>query len=206
MLVCRAVATEATRHGSHLEPPTQDPDISSAEASQSEDVEVGQATCYRHRGRETKVSCSDCGRPICTDCMIYSPVGIKCPECAKLPRSARVRLKPDRAARAVLAAVLGGAAIGFGILLLQGIGLFFALILGWLVGIAMGELVLWASGRFRSPITSWIAVAGSLWAYLFPYLLAIGIDAGEVANTLARAPFVVIGAGIAGYVAYQRTQ
>jgi hypothetical protein len=138
--------------------------------------------------------------------MVYTPVGIKCPECARLPRSALVRLKPERSARAIAAALIGGAAMGLGILILQGVGLFFALILGWLIGIGMGELVLWASGRFRGPQTGWIGVGGALWAYLFPYLLVLGLDVGEVADTAGRAPFVVLGALIAAYFAYQRTQ
>ncbi|WP_205697366.1 rhomboid family intramembrane serine protease [Conexibacter sp. SYSU D00693] len=41
------------------------------------------ATCYRHPGRETGVSCSNCGRPICPDCMTPTPVGMRCPDCAK---------------------------------------------------------------------------------------------------------------------------
>ncbi|HLM86465.1 MAG TPA: rhomboid family intramembrane serine protease [Solirubrobacteraceae bacterium] len=41
------------------------------------------ATCYRHTSRETGVSCSNCGRPICPDCMTTTPVGMRCPECAK---------------------------------------------------------------------------------------------------------------------------
>jgi membrane associated rhomboid family serine protease len=41
------------------------------------------ATCYRHPGRETNVSCSNCGRPICPDCMTSTPVGMRCPECAR---------------------------------------------------------------------------------------------------------------------------
>ena len=41
------------------------------------------ATCYRHPSRETGVSCSNCGRPICPDCMTTTPVGMRCPECAK---------------------------------------------------------------------------------------------------------------------------
>jgi membrane associated rhomboid family serine protease len=41
--------------------------------------------CYRHPRTETAVSCSNCGRPICTDCMVFSAVGIKCPECAGTP-------------------------------------------------------------------------------------------------------------------------
>lgn len=38
--------------------------------------------CYRHPDRETRVSCSSCGRPICPDCMTPTPVGMRCPECA----------------------------------------------------------------------------------------------------------------------------
>ncbi len=40
-------------------------------------------TCYRHPNRETAVSCSNCGRPICPDCMTPSPVGMRCPECSR---------------------------------------------------------------------------------------------------------------------------
>ena len=40
-------------------------------------------TCYRHPNRETGVSCSNCGRPICPDCMTPTPVGMRCPECAR---------------------------------------------------------------------------------------------------------------------------
>ncbi len=41
------------------------------------------AACYRHPGRETNVGCSRCARPICPDCMISTPVGMRCPECAR---------------------------------------------------------------------------------------------------------------------------
>ncbi|HSP71830.1 MAG TPA: rhomboid family intramembrane serine protease [Gaiellaceae bacterium] len=36
--------------------------------------------CYRHPDRETGLSCSECGRPICYECMTPAPVGIRCPE------------------------------------------------------------------------------------------------------------------------------
>jgi membrane associated rhomboid family serine protease len=41
------------------------------------------AVCYRHPSRETGVSCSNCGRPICPDCMTATPVGMRCPECSR---------------------------------------------------------------------------------------------------------------------------
>src|SRR4029453_3521649 len=40
-------------------------------------------TCYRHPDRETGVSCSSCGRPICPACMTPTPVGMRCPECSR---------------------------------------------------------------------------------------------------------------------------
>jgi membrane associated rhomboid family serine protease len=50
------------------------------------------AGCYRHPSRETGVSCSNCGRPICPDCMTSTPVGMRCPECAK-QRTRVVRMR-----------------------------------------------------------------------------------------------------------------
>jgi membrane associated rhomboid family serine protease len=41
------------------------------------------ATCYRHPARETGVACSNCGKPICPDCMTTTPVGMRCPDCAR---------------------------------------------------------------------------------------------------------------------------
>jgi membrane associated rhomboid family serine protease len=41
------------------------------------------AVCYRHPDRETGVSCSNCGNPICPDCMTATPVGMRCPECSR---------------------------------------------------------------------------------------------------------------------------
>ncbi len=44
--------------------------------------------CYRHPNRETYVSCSECGRGICPDCMVFGPVGIRCPDHARSAGSA----------------------------------------------------------------------------------------------------------------------
>ena len=55
--------------------------------------------CYRHPDRETGVSCSECGRGICPDCMVFAPVGIRCPHHAGDRRQRGVAAGVRRAAR-----------------------------------------------------------------------------------------------------------
>ncbi len=45
--------------------------------------------CYRHPDRETGLSCSECGRPICYECMTPAPVGLRCPEHSGKPQGVR---------------------------------------------------------------------------------------------------------------------
>jgi membrane associated rhomboid family serine protease len=49
-------------------------------------TETVETTCYRHPDRVTGLSCSECGRPICTECMTMAPVGIRCPEHSGKPQ------------------------------------------------------------------------------------------------------------------------
>ena len=56
------------------------------------------ATCYRHSNRETGVSCSNCGRPICPDCMTPTSVGMRCPVCSKRAHEGAYRGDDERRA------------------------------------------------------------------------------------------------------------
>jgi membrane associated rhomboid family serine protease len=42
--------------------------------------------CYRHPDRETGLACSECGRPICYECMTPAPVGLRCPDHSGKPQ------------------------------------------------------------------------------------------------------------------------
>jgi membrane associated rhomboid family serine protease len=66
--------------------------------------------CYRHPDRETGLSCSDCGRPICGDCATFAPVGIRCPDHAGGRRTAATRLRPRPVRRAPGIALASGSA------------------------------------------------------------------------------------------------
>jgi membrane associated rhomboid family serine protease len=57
------------------------------------------ATCYRHPDRETGLSCSECGRPICTDCVTFAPVGLRCPDHAAASANPGVQQRAQRVVR-----------------------------------------------------------------------------------------------------------
>lgn len=42
--------------------------------------------CVNHPNRETLLRCGKCGQPICTECAIRHPVGLRCPQCARLKK------------------------------------------------------------------------------------------------------------------------
>jgi membrane associated rhomboid family serine protease len=78
--------------------------------------------CYRHPDRETGLSCSECGRPICVDCMTSAPVGIRCPDHSGQARgAARVTQTVRRTAGTGTVAIVTRTliAINVGIYLLQ---------------------------------------------------------------------------------------
>ena len=78
--------------------------------------------CYRHPDRETGVTCSECGRPICPDCMVFAPVGIRCPDHASQAQgAARVTEGVRRASYAGTGALVTKAlvAINVGVYLLE---------------------------------------------------------------------------------------
>jgi hypothetical protein len=136
--------------------------------------------CANHPNRLTYVTCSSCGKPLCPDCMIYSAVGIKCRECARMPRSSQVTLKSHRLLAATAAGLGAGTVVGFVYYYILGAGRFFFLIffiaagIGWLVG----EAVVRASGYYRGVKTAVIAAASTVWAFVVPPLFSVFLNMG----------------------------
>jgi|SRR5829696_5252194 hypothetical protein len=126
--------------------------------------------CYRHPDRETKVSCATCGRPICTECMTPTEVGIKCPDDARLPRGARAGvMKSNQIVRSLLAGVgvaLLGVPVVFAILQIPA----GRLIISALVGYLAGTFVHRAGGRNGGPIAMAISGVAVFLAYV-PFLV-----------------------------------
>ena len=130
--------------------------------------------CYRHPQRETRVSCATCGRPICTECMRPTDVGIKCPEDARLPRSARTGvMKTNQIMKTLLAG------IGIALLGIPAVYVIFSLPFQWLIsaaaGYGAGILINRAGGRNGGPlaiVVSVVATAVPFLVYLEPDIFA----------------------------------
>lgn len=128
--------------------------------------------CYRHPKRETRVSCATCGRPICTECMRQTAVGIKCPDDARLPRGARAGvMKPDQ----ILKTLLAGAGISLvGIPVVSIIlGLPFQLLISAAAGYGAGTLINRAGGRNGGLL----AITVSVVATAIPFLVLLAPNA-----------------------------
>jgi membrane associated rhomboid family serine protease len=70
--------TDEPRHGDAGTPPPEDM-VEDFDLHMPDDMDIRR--CYRHPERETGVSCSNCGKPICYECMTPAPVGFRCPDC-----------------------------------------------------------------------------------------------------------------------------
>jgi hypothetical protein len=128
--------------------------------------------CYRHPKRETRVSCATCGRPICTECMRQTEVGIKCPDDARLPRAARAGVMKSRQILYTFLAGLGVAVAGIPV-----VAVLYSLPFTWLISVALGygagTLVNRAGGRNGGSV----AMAVSAVAVTIPFLIMrIGPD------------------------------
>lgn len=111
------------------------------------------ARCSYHPDVETELTCTECGKPICPKEMVLTPVGYKCPEHARLPKSAYTFVKPKQLAMAIGA----GAVVGVGgAFLMSGIG-FGGFLLGILWGSLTGEAIRRASGGHRGGTVGTVA-------------------------------------------------
>jgi hypothetical protein len=131
--------------------------------------------CARHPTVDTLLTCVTCGTPICPDCMVETPVGMKCRSCGLSPVPAVYRVGPGRLALAIavgaaLGAVVGALALATG----RGFGLL-ALLLAAVAGNVTGDLISRATGGKRGPTlaaTAAAAVAIGL-VFLAPQAVAL---------------------------------
>ena len=130
--------------------------------------------CATHPEVETNLRCGKCSKPICPKCLVQTPVGARCPDCAQLSKLPTYRVSTQYYLRA--------AGTGLGIAIVCGIvwGIIelvipffsFNLLLAPAAGYVIGEVISLSVNRKRGTglaVVGGIAVAISYFTtFLFP--------------------------------------
>lgn len=145
--------------------------------------------CATHPEVETGLRCSKCERPICPRCMVETPVGARCPDCARLHKLPTFQVSAKHLWRAV------GTSFGMAIIcgVIWGVVssvlpfLLLNLLLGAAAGYAIGEVTSLAVNRKRgSRLAAVAAVAAAV-----SFVISIMPPWGSFFSPFSIMPFII---------------
>ncbi|MDD4859100.1 MAG: hypothetical protein PHR56_02725 [Dehalococcoidales bacterium] len=149
--------------------------------------------CAAHPDVETNLTCGRCGTPICPRCMVQTPVGARCPACARLYKLPTYRVSPVHYLKAsgvaVITGIIGGVVWWVANTIMP---LYLGLILAAGIGYGIGELVTLSVNKKRGTGLAIIAGAGVIISYAMTIVFA-GPPSGLFSIIL---DLVAIGIGI----------
>ena len=136
--------------------------------------------CATHPEVETNLRCGKCGKPICPKCLVQTPVGARCPDCAKLYKLPTYRVSARYYLRAIgttlgMAIVCG---IAWGVIRIFVPFFYLNLLLAPGAGYAIGEVVSLSVNRKRGRGLASLAGIGVAISYLVSILLPVGLHFG----------------------------
>lgn len=151
--------------------------------------------CPRDPGVETALRCSRCETPICPYCLIQTPVGARCRDCARVVKSPIYTLNSAQMARAAGASIVGGLIMGlvWGLVLLPFTFSLFAIFVGVGLGYAFTRILEVATGSKRGPVVIAFATLGML--------ISWGVLVAFIGLAIAMPALLAVGIGV--YFAYQ---
>ena len=140
----------------------------------------GDMKCAYHPDVETNLRCGKCGKPICPRCMVQTPVGARCPDCARLHKLPTYSVSTGYYLKAI--------GVGLGMAVVCGIAwavvggfvrfFFLNLILAAGAGYAIGEVISLSVNRKRG---TWLAVIAGI-ALVISYVVSIFVPWGSGFN------------------------
>jgi hypothetical protein len=145
-------------------------------STELEDAPEGATFCARHPQVETYLRCGRCETPICPRCLVQTPVGARCRNCANVRTLPTFDVTPLFFARAQTAALVSGVTCGaiWAYLLPDFFGFFMMLIIGFALGWAVSESVSLATNHKRGLGLQISAVMGVVLAFLVKEFLGPG--------------------------------
>ncbi|MYB48364.1 MAG: hypothetical protein F4X72_03690 [Dehalococcoidia bacterium] len=152
---------------------------------------TGATYCVQHKDTPTGLRCGRCETPVCPQCMVHGPVGVRCLDCGKPPKLPQFEVSTPLVLRAIGASLGLGIAGGVVFLVLYAFGLFFYLIAAAGFGYVVSEATSYAANRKRGPVLAIIAAIGAVLGHV-PVIALTGLL------------HLILGAVIAGFIAYVR--
>ena len=136
--------------------------------------------CATHPDVETGLSCGKCGKPICPRCMVQTPVGARCSDCARPVKVPTFSVSTPYYLRAV------GAGLGMAIVCgaawwaIDEIIPFFSfnILLAYAAGYAISEVISRVVNRKRGTILAIIAGIALVISYSITLILEGGFPSG----------------------------
>lgn len=151
--------------------------------------------CPKHPGTATSIRCSKCDTVICAQCMVQTPVGARCKDCAQVRRSPIYDVSAPLLARAIGASLAIGVAGGLALVLLGGLvlgSLFIYAIVAAGIGYAIGEGVSAATNRKRGRTLQFVAAGGML---VVGVVVLLAFGAVEIVDLIAVAIGIFVAVG-----------
>lgn len=149
--------------------------------------------CEVHPDRETALRCNKCGRLMCAECAVPTPVGYRCKQCVRQVESTFFNATQRDDVIVAVVAALAGALLG-GLEKAIGLPLLFAVLLGLPAGGVIAEVALRTIQRRRSRyspqiVAAAVVIGGLAGALLVTYIRLSGIarGGGVPLNILAQA-------------------
>ena len=151
--------------------------------------------CATHPDVETNLRCGKCGQPICPKCLVQTPVGARCRDCARLQKLPTFHVTTSYYLRAIVAAVgmaFACGAVWWAIRTVMGVPYFnFLLAAGF--GYAIGEVIGLSVNRKRGRGVAIVAGTSVVISYVISIFPPWGLGflwfsiPGLVVNLLAVA-------------------
>lgn len=112
------------------------------------DVQAGTTLrCARHQQVETSLRCSRCDTPICPRCLVMTPVGARCPDCARSRPHPLLDVGPVAYVRAIAAALAVAVVGGIVLQITRPFASFGYFLLVMALAYVAGGVVSWATNR-----------------------------------------------------------
>ena len=171
------------------------------------------STCLRHPETASNLRCGRCGDLICPKCMVQSPVGARCPDCANIGQAPIFRATPTEFSRAIVLSIVG--ALAFGVAYAIAVWILWVLPLGFMIGNVAASFIIALGGApvgeyvrrvgkykldARLRIVAALTVLG-IWMVGFTVATMLGVWNGVFLNIVAY-----IGLGVGIYVAMNRVR